>query len=389
MEGPEQFKRLWITMYNYFVNDRGLNNLIWVLCYTGDPDGNWFPGNEYVDIAGADTYGSGNGSHRTMYDDVVNNIGGNEMPIAYHECGVPPDPEQCFAEGAMWSWWMEWHTTWLTDVDAEYLSYVFNHELVLTLDELPDIMTACGDLPCNASEIISYVQINNNEWYATDSVLLNINDTLSLGPHPYLEEGIWEWNGSAINGEGREQTFIATNSGSYNTTVIFTNSCGTQSSIAIHIEVETNPIVSQTIQLQTGWNLISINVVPDNLEIMQLFAGLPVSSVKTMSDFWLINIPQYLNSLQELSPGIGFLVKADSNTTLEISGEIFNINNFVFPNSTTWEMIGCPFQEEVQFSEIYNNNNCNVIKNLDGFWMPDGTQNSLLNFVPGEGYFLK
>ena len=51
-KGPEQFKRLWITMYNYFVHDRGLNNLIWVLCYTGSPDGAWYPGDQYVDIAG-------------------------------------------------------------------------------------------------------------------------------------------------------------------------------------------------------------------------------------------------------------------------------------------------------------------------------------------------
>ena len=32
-QGNERFKKLWITMYNYFVHDRGLNNLIWVLCY--------------------------------------------------------------------------------------------------------------------------------------------------------------------------------------------------------------------------------------------------------------------------------------------------------------------------------------------------------------------
>ena len=51
-------------------------------------------------------------------------------PVAYHECGVPPNPDQCIQKGVMWSWWMIWHTTWLTGNDKEYLKYVFNHDLV-------------------------------------------------------------------------------------------------------------------------------------------------------------------------------------------------------------------------------------------------------------------
>lgn len=143
MGTPEQFKKLWITMYNYFTVDRGLNNLIWVLCYANPSNGAWFPGNQYVDIAGADQYNVGNGPQKSMYDGVVNSIGGNKMPITYHECGIPPIPDQCQSQGAMWSWWMVWHTSFLTDMDKTYLNTVYNHDLVLTLDELPNIMTVC------------------------------------------------------------------------------------------------------------------------------------------------------------------------------------------------------------------------------------------------------
>ncbi|MEO8406485.1 MAG: glycosyl hydrolase, partial [Chitinophagaceae bacterium] len=58
-QGPENFKRLWTTMYDYFVKERKLNNLIWVLCYKDEPDSAWYPGDKYVDIAGADTYNKG------------------------------------------------------------------------------------------------------------------------------------------------------------------------------------------------------------------------------------------------------------------------------------------------------------------------------------------
>ncbi|MGC4022171.1 MAG: glycosyl hydrolase [Cyclobacteriaceae bacterium] len=143
-QGPERFKKLWITMYNYFVNERKLNNLIWVLCYTGSPDAIWFPGDAYVDIAGADTYDGGKDPHRDMYDKVNEIVKNNPMPIAYHECGVLPDPDACVSQGAIWSWWMEWHTDHLTKLDVDYLNRVYHHELIITKDELPDIMKVYG-----------------------------------------------------------------------------------------------------------------------------------------------------------------------------------------------------------------------------------------------------
>lgn len=143
-QGPEKFKRLWITMYNYYTKTRKLNNLIWVLGYTGKPDAAWYPGDAYVDVAGADEYGVGDSSQAGMYKE-VKKIVGDRIPIAYHECGIPPDPNKCLAEGAMWSWWMEWHTDFLTKVDKEYLKRVYTNDLVITKDEVPDIMAKYGN----------------------------------------------------------------------------------------------------------------------------------------------------------------------------------------------------------------------------------------------------
>jgi len=142
-QGPEQFKRLWKTMYHYFVNDRKLNNLIWVLCYTAKADSSWYPGDEYVDIAGADIYDAGNGPQTEMFQK-VKKVVDDRVPIAYHECGVPPDPDECLEQHTMWSWFMEWHTDYLMKVDQKYLRDVYNSPLVITLDELPDIMKVYG-----------------------------------------------------------------------------------------------------------------------------------------------------------------------------------------------------------------------------------------------------
>lgn len=141
----DQFNRLWRTMFDYFVKERKLNNLIWVLCHTGQPTAEFDPGEEYYDIAGADSY-SKERVRKEMYDR-VKMIHDDRRPIAYHECGTISDPDLCDAQGADWSWWMLWSREYATGHDKNELKSVYNHDRVLTLDELPDIMTYLPDFP--------------------------------------------------------------------------------------------------------------------------------------------------------------------------------------------------------------------------------------------------
>jgi mannan endo-1,4-beta-mannosidase len=58
--GSQKYVQLWKYQYDYLVNKRGINNLIWVYSgseHSGYKDQNWYPGNEYVDIAAVDGYG--------------------------------------------------------------------------------------------------------------------------------------------------------------------------------------------------------------------------------------------------------------------------------------------------------------------------------------------
>lgn len=138
-EGPDQFIRLWRFMFDYLTQERGLTNLVWVLGYTGQPNGAWYPGKQYVDIAGADSYARTEEPQLRMFD-AVRAIVGNQMPVAYHENGIIPDPALAKAQGATWSWFMTWHTDWLTDENtAQHVQDVYANDFVLTLDELPSL----------------------------------------------------------------------------------------------------------------------------------------------------------------------------------------------------------------------------------------------------------
>jgi len=134
--GPEQFKRLWRLMYDQYTHHHQLNNLIWVLGYSGEIKNGWYPGDRYVDIAGADTYATG--TQISLYEKVTD-IVGTEMPVAYHECGPIPNPDNLISDGAKWAWFLTWHTIHIKEQNTqEYIHQVFNHPYVVTLDKLPD-----------------------------------------------------------------------------------------------------------------------------------------------------------------------------------------------------------------------------------------------------------
>ncbi|MGQ9607097.1 MAG: glycosyl hydrolase [Thermogutta sp.] len=58
-----QFARLWVHMFKYFTQQKGLNNLIWVYApnvanYAGYlPEDYYYPGEEFVDVVAIDYYG--------------------------------------------------------------------------------------------------------------------------------------------------------------------------------------------------------------------------------------------------------------------------------------------------------------------------------------------
>ena len=130
--GKENFIRLWQLMYDKFTREYGLNNLIWVLGYSGEVKSGWYPGDDYVDIIGSDTYD--NSTNVKAWKKLLKTA---DKLMAFHECGKVPAVEQFEKDGALWSWFMIWHTEYLTGNDPETLNAVYNSEKVITLDELP------------------------------------------------------------------------------------------------------------------------------------------------------------------------------------------------------------------------------------------------------------
>lgn len=141
---------LWRYLFDRLTNDYNLDNLIWV--WNGQNSA-WFPGDDYVDIVSYDIY-DGAQNYESQADTyfAAKSFSKEVKMVALSENSNIPSPDNIQADGAWWLFFMVWN-----DVDTpegqtndgnfwtgEYYntnahkSYVYNHSLVVTLDELPN-----------------------------------------------------------------------------------------------------------------------------------------------------------------------------------------------------------------------------------------------------------
>ncbi|MGW4637075.1 glycosyl hydrolase [Sphaerisporangium sp. NPDC004334] len=140
-EGGGQYVRLWRFTFDYLTRTKGLHNLVWLLPYNGQPQSSFYPGKAYVDIAGADTYAGDHGPVTSLFNS-TRNIVGSSIPIALHENGPIPDPDQLQSTATRWVLFNTWHTDWITNAGTNPISLlqkVYNSSYVVTRDEVPNL----------------------------------------------------------------------------------------------------------------------------------------------------------------------------------------------------------------------------------------------------------
>jgi hypothetical protein len=267
--------------------------------------------------------------------------------------------------------------TWAPSVNCN----IWFDDIVIT-ENVGDVNTGAIDAqvpttPTNLTASATTATTTNLTWTAS-------TDNEGVTGYDIYQNGVFLKNVTATTASITGLTALNT----YTFTVKAKDAAG-NSSVASNIcSVTTSAIiVTQTISLIQGWNLISINVNPNDSTISTLFNGLDVQEIKSENAFWEKGQSSYLNSLLKIEPSKGYLVNMNTTGNLTVSG----IQTLaMLPTYTNgWNIIGCPYQTSSLFSTYFNASNCLSIKNFEGFWIPNGTSNSISAFVPGKGYFLK
>ena len=148
--GAENFKKLWVLMYERLTFHHKLNNLIWIW-NGGDKD--WFPGAEYVDLVGEDIYAPKRnyGSQANKFYEIVEYLKelGAMKAIGMTECGTVPDINEMERDKAMWYMFATWNSGFVRAenssrysqeyTESSHLKRMYDDDRVLTLKDLPDL----------------------------------------------------------------------------------------------------------------------------------------------------------------------------------------------------------------------------------------------------------
>lgn len=110
-KGAEVYKKLWRWMYDRLVNHHGLNNLIWVW-NSQMGDGEWYPGDDVVDIVGRDNYAALQYPLMKEFNQLVREYPSKIITLA--ECGNGDEVHislwsKIWNQGSRWSWFMTWY----------------------------------------------------------------------------------------------------------------------------------------------------------------------------------------------------------------------------------------------------------------------------------------
>ena len=173
--GQAACQTLWNLMYKHYTNDLHLNNLIWVWnSYGGTKLGNWYPGDNVVDIIGWDYETS------SSWSSYQNLFGGKGKEFGLAEEGKLPDPNN-FASKP-WSYFLTW-AYMVVDVDVDsrgqntrsWLNTVYNDSKTVTLTDLPKslIANAGPDYGVVTSATSAIVTLNGSATTDTKAAIVS------------------------------------------------------------------------------------------------------------------------------------------------------------------------------------------------------------------------
>ena len=146
----ESYIALYRLIYQIFTEEYELNNLIWL--WNGQSE-EWYPGDDVVDILGWDIYaGEKVYTSQTAYYYRTKNCSGTPKLVCLSENGTIPDPDNLDRDGAKWLFFATWEGEFVTSnaslkvyseryTSREMIQKVYNHESIITKDELPDLKT--------------------------------------------------------------------------------------------------------------------------------------------------------------------------------------------------------------------------------------------------------
>lgn len=133
-----EYIAIWRYMFDRYAR-AGLNNLVWLLPFSGSPSAAYYPGKAYVDVAGPDTYSTSQ-PFTSMFN-ASKAIIGPTVPITLHETGRIPNPNNMFPTAAPWVLFSIWagYQRDTTKNSMSDIQAIYANAYTVTRNEVPNL----------------------------------------------------------------------------------------------------------------------------------------------------------------------------------------------------------------------------------------------------------
>jgi hypothetical protein len=158
---------------------------------------------------------------------------------------------------------------------------------------------------------------------------------------------------------------------------------------------------TQNMNLTLGWNIMSFYVVPDDPNMLNIVQPLIDNStlikvIDENGDFIEFLAGAWVNYIGNMANTEGYYIKVSANTSLDADGT-YVIFPFDVALNTGWNMAGYPVKQSQDamtiLQPLIDNGTLIKVMNESGDFIqnipPYGWLNTIVNFVPGEGYYVK
>ena len=160
----------------------------------------------------------------------------------------------------------------------------------------------------------------------------------------------------------------------------------------IKIDFERIEINDQKIILNSGWNLISSYIEPENTSIPVVWDDVKNNVVIVKNNAGATYIPAFdIDDIQTWKIGEGYQVYASQADTLVVTGLQIVPENSPITLNAGWNIISYLRNSELDcetaFASLTDNGNLIIVKdNFGNTYIPAYDINSIGNLIPGQGY---
>jgi hypothetical protein len=152
---------------------------------------------------------------------------------------------------------------------------------------------------------------------------------------------------------------------------------------------------TQQFALNSGWDLISLAVHPDNMTPASLFSPIidDVLQVKNLTQSYDPNLPEYMNTLTQLNDGYAYWIHLENAANLSVTAPAVDVNSTTIQLQSGWNLVGYPALQSQNVETALTGIQTYLlqVKSLTQSYNPDLPEylNTLTNLESGKGYWME